>query len=166
MPMMRNTGPILAIVACLPSAALAFDVTDCDLAGQHGGRSDSRDLGGGIVAHETGFANEGDVIDHLTLTACESGQQIIVQTQRKVSSQSEEKDLNSSYDDRTRIAAKLDELIASDTVYAFENLGELLEVPENRLKQSQLTTEECACRAFYPELRNGKERFKMEPGKQ
>ncbi|MCO6382467.1 hypothetical protein [Oceanicola sp. 502str15] len=121
-------------------------------------------IGKGLVAHTSENRVNGDDTRWLVVTACTSG--------RSLSAQSAcEEETPGFCDGRKRPLARPDRvkaamasMVASKKSYSFDQLKAGLARKALRVSDIVQPRETCGCAAAFPEMRNGKKRFKMETG--
>lgn len=160
---MRKVLSYVLAFACLPGASFSLQLDKCSrsIDGVHIGESSHTDLGNGVVSYTKDSWIEGTEGSTLVVSDCRSGKEINVWVYSGTHDKND--NLVVKHDYHERVQENLTQLVTSETVYNFDDLPKYFGVPDSKVHTSLSGRESCACRALYPLLRNGKERFKMEP---
>ena len=163
---MKSLAIIAVLAASLPVAASSLSLDECPklMADIHHGETDHQDLGNGVVAFQTygsfpGFSSTGT----LHVSGCATGETMLADVYELYLEDAQVHVQGPKFDLRNAVSTRLKELVASEAEYKIADLGAHLGLPADKWRVRIETEENCACRAAYPKLRNGKKRFKMEP---
>lgn len=163
---MRKLVTILGLVALTPSLGASFPIEECGrgLLAHHVIETQHQDFSNGVVSYVVASAMDGSAGESLFVVGCKSGETLETYLYRDIYDESKEHwNGVKEYDFRDQAKAKLLELVNANEPYKLSDLGFHMGLPEENWNVSVSDKEVCACRAEYPQMRNGKERFKMEP---
>jgi hypothetical protein len=160
MPRAVLTAICLATLTAAPSAqALTLEQCNRAVLSHHFYEGDHRDIGNGLVLYSSSASVDGHASGRWNITDCRSGREL---TLRAYSCDLSDKTCAEGYDDSDRIEQGLLDAVAAEESYRLDDLPALLGLSRDRFVLDQSDTETCGCRAAYPHLRRGKERFVLE----
>jgi len=140
------------------SSAQALTLEQCNRAvlSHHFYEGNHQDIGNGLILHSGSASVDGHGSGRWHITDCRSGRQL---TLRAYSCDHADETCAEGYDDSDQIEQGLLDAVAAKESYQIDDLPALLGLPQDRFVLDQSDKETCGCRAAYPHLRRGKERF-------